>query len=170
MYTRLQTERLSLRPLERSDAANIVTLLGHDWEAAKQMASMPFPCTLANVQEWIALRIGPQGTSLAVVRQSDGAFIGSVGFGNDKGPAELGYWISRPSWGYGYATEAIAAVVVHASEQGIASLIAHVFLDNPASARVLEKAGFTYRGVTTGHYPLRGGARKTWEYQRALAA
>ncbi len=89
MYTRLQTERLSLRPLERSDAANIVTLLGHDWEAAKQMASMPFPCTLANVQEWIALRIGPQGTSLAVVRQSDGAFIGSVGFGNDKGAAEL---------------------------------------------------------------------------------
>ena len=168
MYARLVTERLWLRPLERADAAFIAALLGRDWEAGRQLASMPFPCTTLSVREWIALRTGPGGTTFAVLRQSDGALIGCAGFGDDASAAELGYWIGRPSWGHGFATEAVRAVVGHARERGVEALMAHVFLDNPASARVLEKVGFTYRGVTTGDYPLRGGARKTWEYGLGL--
>ena len=67
MYARLVTERLWLRPLERADAAFIAALLGRDWEAGKQLASMPFPCTTLSVREWIALRTGPGGTTFAVL-------------------------------------------------------------------------------------------------------
>jgi RimJ/RimL family protein N-acetyltransferase len=128
-----------------------------------------YPCTTVSVREWIARRSGPGGTTFAVLRQSDGALVGCAGFGDDTRAAELGYWIGRPSWGLGFATESVRAVVGHARERGVEALMSHVFLDNPASARVLEKVRFTYRGVTTGHDPLRGGVRKAWEYRLGLS-
>ena len=60
---------------------------------------------------------------------------------------ELGYWLAEPYWGKGIATEAVRAM----TEWGFAHLdinriFAYVFGWNPASARVLEKAGYLYEG------------------------
>ena len=51
---------------------------------------------------------------------------------------------------------------------GLRRLDAYSFVDNPASARVLEKAGFTDLGVITRNYPARGGQRDVRHYQKKL--
>src|SRR6185295_7307164 len=64
-----------------------------------------------------------------------------------SGVAELGFWLGRPWWGYGFATEASRAVVRHgfANPRLPAFSSAH-FTDNLASARVLAKLGFEPAG------------------------
>ena len=59
----------------------------------------------------------------------------------------MGYWIARLYWGRGLATEACRALIEIARTLGLASLEGSHFIDNPASARVLEKLGFEPRGL-----------------------
>lgn len=62
--------------------------------------------------------------------------------------AGLGYWIRRSAWGKGFATEAARALSAYGFQVlGLHRIEAHVALDNPASQRVVEKAGFTREGV-----------------------
>jgi RimJ/RimL family protein N-acetyltransferase len=65
-----------------------------------------------------------------------------------SGAIELGYWIARPFWGRGYATEAASALIGIARALRLETLEGSHFLDNPASARVLEKLGFEPIGIT----------------------
>jgi RimJ/RimL family protein N-acetyltransferase len=59
------------------------------------------------------------------------------------GEVELGYWISKNHWNRGYASEAGRQMLAIATaELKLTRLIAGHFIDNPASARVLEKLGF----------------------------
>ena len=60
---------------------------------------------------------------------------------------ELGYWIGRSFWGRGYATEACSALIDIARALGLPSLEGSHFIDNPASARVLDKLGFKSLGI-----------------------
>ena len=78
----------------------------------------------------------------------EGEAIGGVGFERrndlERFSAELGYWLSEAHWGKGYATEAVQALADYAfSRFDFVRLQAHVLEANPASSRVLEKAGFT---------------------------
>jgi hypothetical protein len=69
---------------------------------------------------------------------------------DDHGAVELGYWIARPYWGLGFATEAGRAVVDLAQESlRLDRLVAGHFLDNPASGHVLRKLGFVATGQMT---------------------
>ena len=62
--------------------------------------------------------------------------------------------------GRGYATESLGAVVRHAFEDwGVRKLCACYFLDNPASGRVLEKAGFVREGVRRKQFVRLGELR-----------
>jgi RimJ/RimL family protein N-acetyltransferase len=71
--------------------------------------------------------------------------------------AETGYWIGVPFWGQGYATEAVRAVCRFAFEQlGLCRVYAHHIPRNPASGRVLAKAGMTKEGVLRQHARARG--------------
>ena len=64
-----------------------------------------------------------------------------------RGTAELGYWLGEEYWGRGIATRAVRAVSRWAFENfPLERIQARVFSSNPASCRVLEKAGFTYEG------------------------
>ena len=66
---------------------------------------------------------------------------------------EFGYWISRPHWGLGYATEAGDAFLAAARHSlRLKQLCAHHFLDNPASGRVLEKLGFRSTGIIASRF------------------
>ena len=59
------------------------------------------------------------------------------------GQAEIGYWIGKPWWGNGYATEAAGTLMKHCfGEVGFRRLTCGHFIDNPASARVIAKLGF----------------------------
>lgn len=166
----LASERLTLRPLVPEDAAHFARLLGPDPEALRQMAQMPDPCTAPAARRWIKSRLGPGGHVFAVLRGADGEFIGVIGFGGASAMPEMGYWIGRPYRGQGYATEAIGCVVAYAVEIGVPRLHADTFPDNPASARVLTKAGFVTTGLVERVFPARGGRRELFRHVRMLAA
>ena len=59
--------------------------------------------------------------------------------------AEVGYWLGRAFWGRGIATAALRLLTAHAfaAHPELRRLWAVPFARNVASARVLEKAGYT---------------------------
>lgn len=110
----------------------------------------PHPYTHSDARNWLDTVVGHQPeTSFAI--DVGGEAIGGIGFSiqPDIGyrSAEIGYWLAEGFWGRGIATEALIAVTEHAfSTYDLCRLYAHVFEWNPASARVLEKAGYTFEG------------------------
>ena len=154
---RLRSRRLALRPLRAGDAGRVVALVGDDRDAILQMSHMPWPCTLEAVREWIALRMQPGANTFAITRVDDEAFLGAIGFGGLPEMPGVGYWIGRPYWNQGYATEALQLVIAHVRGLGAKGLQAETFPENPASARVLAKCGFRDRGLGRRNYPARGG-------------
>jgi len=87
---------------------------------------------------------------LLVFERTAGAprLVGSCGLGRrPSGAVEMGYWIARPYWGRGFATEACSALVEIARTLGLARIEGSYFVDNPASGRVLQKLGFEALGI-----------------------
>jgi RimJ/RimL family protein N-acetyltransferase len=96
------------------------------------------------------------------IRQTSGDLIGGIGF-DDLVPghsAELGYWLARPYWGQGIMTAVVHAVCELAIERwDLVRISAHVFDDNVASTRVLEKNGFVLEGSLRKCYRKNGQFR-----------
>ena len=92
--------------------------------------------------------------ALAIEEHSSGTLVGSCGLDVAADPssaAELYYVLRRESWGRGYATEAARALLDFGfSTLGLHRIWAHASPDNPASLRVMEKAGMTYEGRVRG--------------------
>jgi RimJ/RimL family protein N-acetyltransferase len=164
----IESARLLLRPLALADARHFSVLFDGDWDAVRQTGRMPYPPTEPAIRRWIAGHIGARNHAFLLIRKEDHAVLGSGGFGGPVRAAELGYGLGRGYWGRGYATEAVCAMLDHARSLGLRRLDAYSFVDNPASARVLEKAGFTDLGVITRSYPARGGQRDVRHYQKQL--
>ena len=62
-----------------------------------------------------------------------------------EGELELGYWIGKPFWGRGFATEAARAIVDRGfSELGLRGIHAVYFDGNARSEKVLAKLGFSH--------------------------
>jgi len=109
--------------------------------------TIPHPYSEDMAAEWIdSVLAGEEGVVFVILRSD--ALVGCTGyraFGTDH--AELGYWIGRPYWGLGYATEAVRALIVYAFEtDGFDYLTVGHFQDNPASERIIAKFGFTPQG------------------------
>jgi RimJ/RimL family protein N-acetyltransferase len=164
----LETERLLLRPLALADARHFTALFEDDWDAVKQTGRMPYPPAKAAMRRWIAGHLGPGNHAFLFSRKEDRCVLGGGGFGGTSHVAELGYSLGRAYWGRGYATEAVRALLDYARLLGLHELEAYSFVENPASARVLEKAGFTDAGVMIRRYPARGGQRNVRHYRKTL--
>jgi [ribosomal protein S5]-alanine N-acetyltransferase len=166
--TEIVTERLRLRLLTADDAPHFVRLFQNDWDAVKQTGRMPYPVTEPAMRDWIALHAAGASRTYLMARKEDGAALGGVGFGGIGNVHELGYALGRPYWGQGYATEGVLAMIEYARSLGLKALQAFTFVENPASARVLRKAGFTDLGVARRDYPMRGGLRRVRHYLKRL--
>ena len=154
---RLETTRLVLRSFSPDDAME-VERLAREREIAAGTLNIPHPYPEGAARQWIVTHPPNFEAGLSVnfciERAADGALLGSVGMGLERSHerAELGYWIGRPYWGEGYATEAAAAVVAYGFEAlGLNRIYAYHFHNNPASGRVLEKVGMTYEGCRRQH-------------------
>jgi RimJ/RimL family protein N-acetyltransferase len=167
---RIETERLLLRPLAIEDAAALAPLFAGDWEAISQTGRMPWPPTEAALRQWISGYVAPASHSFLMALRRDRATIGGIGFGGAGRTAELGYALGRRFWGRGYATEGVRAMLAHAAAVGYRTLEAFSFVENPASVRVLEKAGFAELGVFERDYPERGGLRKVRRFRLRVSA
>lgn len=85
--------------------------------------------------------------NLAIIRKQDQQWIGWIGMGQPKdkslGDLDFGYALSRHYWGMGYMTEALRGLIDFSfRELGIRSMFGACEMENVASARVMEKAGF----------------------------
>jgi len=113
--------------------------------------AFPHPYTRADAETWIKQTASvPAGTVLAIV--VDGKAVGGIGIhpGTDvhRRTAAIGYWLGEAYWGRGIVTEALRAMTEHVfATFDFERLEAFVFEWNPASARVLEKAGYTREAV-----------------------
>jgi RimJ/RimL family protein N-acetyltransferase len=139
----IRSERLFLRPGWPEDWAEVLTAI-NDEGVVCNLASAPWPYTMDDAMEF-ARR--PQERMLphfiVTLPTPEGAkLIGSAGLGRNGDDIELGYWIARSQWGQGYATEAVRAVLRLAEALGHRRIVDGHFADNPASGRVLTKAGF----------------------------
>ncbi|HEY0706648.1 MAG TPA: GNAT family protein, partial [Polyangia bacterium] len=111
----------------------------------------PNPYTEADAERWIALNHATLTAPQNFAIELDGKAIGGVGFDRRKdvfaGTAEIGYWVARAHWGKGIATAAARFISDYAfGNLPLARLQAGVFGNNPASVRVLEKAGYGFEG------------------------
>ncbi|MFV0301940.1 MAG: GNAT family N-acetyltransferase [Paracoccus sp. (in: a-proteobacteria)] len=98
-----------------------------------------------------------------------GAVIGSIGIGpvEGEGGAPIFYFLTPESWGQGFGREVLDAFLAEIDARfGLPCLTAEVFADNPASARMLEGAGFRHAGDRMLSSAGRGGMAPGWLYLR----
>jgi RimJ/RimL family protein N-acetyltransferase len=144
-----RTPRLLLRPGFPEDAPALAAAIA-DEAIVRNLATAPWPYRMRDAEAFLACPRDPVLPSFLVFERTDGEpqLVGSCGLGRrPSGAVEMGYWIARPFWGNGFATEACTALIQIARTLGFPSLEGSHFLDNPASARVLEKLGFEALGI-----------------------
>lgn len=166
------TKRLWLRWPCLEDAARLARI-GGDPLVAQRIASWPEGASTAYAAERIdQIRTGnAEGASMAFAVVKAGAWNDPIGLAGiavgEDGIGKLGYHLAPTAWGRGYATEAVTALVAMTRLLvRMPAIRASVMPDNPASARVLVKAGFvpsgsgeistTFRGrIAVEHYERR---------------
>ena len=145
----LITDRLILRTISGGDAEALAAL-ADNYKVAVMLARLPYPYRLADARQfiaWVNEKRDGEGT-FGLYLKPERTFVGVCSYewhGEDA--PELGYWLGEPYWGKGYMSEAVGAVVAHAFTEGRHErLISGCRLQNLASRRVLEKAGFEHAG------------------------
>lgn len=140
-----------IRDWKRDDASSIAKYANNRKIWLNLRDAFPHPYSAADAEAFItrAMQSVPR-TFFAIATQTEA--IGSIGFalGHDvhRFTAELGYWLGEPFWGKGIMTEAVKAICEYAfQELGLYRISATPYITNPASARVLEKAGFVREGI-----------------------
>ena len=161
----VETRRLALRAPGPQDISRLATL-ANDPDIARMTLRMPHPYSTRDAEDFVLAVAGqdPARAATFLIEHEDHGAVGVIGLFEDGDPApEVGYWIGRPFWGRGYATEALQGAQAWAARRwGRRALVAGHFEDNPASGRVLEKAGFLYTGeVRRGFSKARSGEART---------
>ena len=171
----LETARLWLRWPRASDAAAIERY-GSRWEVARHTARIPHPYPKGSAERFIfaareANALGRDLTLVLTLLSAPRVVVGAISLerrGNDR--LTLGYALAPEVWGKGLATEGVRAMVDTAFSLSEVSVIeASVHVTNPASLRVLEKAGFAHVGRGLRGAPARGAMVEceAFEFKRA---
>lgn len=146
----LSTDRLLLRFMRLDDGPTVAAYRNDPAVAVFQ--DWPVPYTEAMYAERFAAAAERQfdlagGTNLAI--EADGVLVGDLYVRLDDGLADIGWTLSQPAQGRGYATEAASAVVdILFGQLGAHRLHASMHPDNVASARVCEALGMTFEAIT----------------------
>jgi len=143
----IETARLILRRPRDEDANAIFSKWANDSLVTKYLSWSLHESLVATADfirfsdtEWMTWPAGPY----VMESRETAGLIGSTGYGfcSDH-DAEVGYVLAGDSWGHGYATEALSALVEIAPSLGLSQLHASIHPDNVASSRVLKKCGFS---------------------------
>lgn len=83
-----------------------------------------------------------------IERKTDNHLLGMFEIRLDGQMADMGYVLAKPHWGKGYMTEAVKAFVEWGlTQDGIFRIWSICDTENPASAKVMEKAGMKCEGI-----------------------
>jgi len=147
----IQTSRLFLRLPVPGDADAIFQKYAQDPEVTKYLVWRPHESihvTKAFIRRCIQCWKGETFFPWVVIRKKDHALIGMIELRIESFRADLGYVLAREHWGNGYATEMTKTIVEWAmAQENIYRVWATCDVENPASARVLEKAGMRREGI-----------------------
>lgn len=144
----VRTERLLLRHGWLEDAPALAAAIG-DEAILTKLALAPSPYQVQDARDFLSLPRNATHPDFLMFARTEGQprLVGGVGLKPDGEDHELGYWIARPWWGLGFATEAARAVVDMARHSlKLRRLVSGHFIDNPASGNVLRKLGFRPTG------------------------
>ncbi len=164
----LTLERSRLREWEAGDARSLVRHADSYavWRTLRDR--FPRPYTREDAERWIRLaRSCAPPTQLAIVVSEEA--VGGIGLtlGEDvyRHTAELGYWLGESHWGRGIMTEAVQAFTEWAFDTfDLNRIAAHVFEQNTASKRVLEKCGYQLEGRLRAAVVKEGVLLDEWLY------
>jgi RimJ/RimL family protein N-acetyltransferase len=154
---------VTLRAWRREDSDALVECLDGDPEIAIWLDQVPQPYTRADALAYIG---GIGENAFAVTDTETGRILGSIGvrFSDTGDVGEIGYWMRSDARGRGVMTRALRLMVRWAFDEGGAARVQlRADVENVASRRVAEKAGFQLEGVLrSAHWNPRLGRRQDW--------
>ncbi len=157
-----ETQRLLFRPFIQADI-EVLADIANDNDIARQTSKLPHPLKVADVICWLE-EIGNDIAYGIIYQDKLAGSISARVIHEDE--AELSYWVARPYWGKGIASEAVAFFVKHLFEQhDFIRLQASRAKDNPGSGRVLEKVGFNNTGPVLYYSRARNEDVPCWTYR-----
>jgi RimJ/RimL family protein N-acetyltransferase len=145
-----QLTHAAVRPWQASDAQSLAAHANNRKVWRNLRDAFPHPYSLEDAHAFIRMALARTPESFFAIAL-DGQAVGGIGFtlhGDvERVSAEIGYWLGEAFWGRGIATEALREVTRHAIQaHGLTRVFAVPFEWNPASCRVLEKAGYVAEG------------------------
>ena len=167
----LETDRLRLRKLTPEDAEDYYHHLGSREAVTRYMLWEPhrdLSESTASIEK--ALRRYEEGRCyrFAIARKESDSLIGVVEllrFDEETSSCSFAYMLGDAFWGQGYGTEALKAVFYFAfTQMNVKTITADHMADNPASGRVMEKAGMRRMRILPGKYEKKGRKMDAVEY------
>lgn len=163
----MDTERLILRPLRRSDAG-LLALYGSDVRVAQMTRTIPHPMPPGATDAFISRALADERDEDVWVMDGSpkgmAELVGLISLERmDRDQSEISYWVAPAFWNTGFAQEAITAII-GSNPLHNKTIFASVFQDNPVSARVLTNTGFEYLGDAEAFSVARGATVPTWTY------
>lgn len=157
----LETERFVLVPFAREDMDEYFDILRDDRVQKYLGGGVPLFDKEPNITDWLnnindKLLKRKLVFTWCVKEKKSGKVIGRIDLGGfiKKTMAEIAYHYAYDSWGKGAATEVAACVTGFGFEElGLRRIQGLVHVENKASKRVLEKAGYLQEGILH-HYPF----------------
>jgi ribosomal-protein-serine acetyltransferase len=161
----LVDQATSLRPWRDSDLPAL-TRIGHDPDVTRWMGLPQVPrdadARAYLMSRYDGLHVGVRAP-YAIVATAGGELLGSIALSHfDWGDArgEVGYWLAAAARGRGHATRAVRLICAWGfGALGLERVELQAAVDNPASQRVAERAGFTREAVLRSRWTTYGGER-----------
>ncbi len=153
----IETQRLLLRLFNKTDAEK-VTKMCNNYNVYKSTLSLPHPYPIECAISWIDSHEENFDTdksfAFAITDKVSGELYGCISISNNQTSknGEIGYWIGEEYWGRGIATEAVQSIIKFAFDiKGYHRVYARHYASNPASGKVMIKAGMEYEGTQKEH-------------------
>jgi ribosomal-protein-alanine N-acetyltransferase len=147
----LKLERCTIRDWRLDDAPSLAKHANNRKVWLTLRDRFPHPYGIENAKEFLARATNEKGREKVYCIEVDGSAVGGIGIiiGEDvyRLTAEFGYWLAEGFWGQGIMSEVVPAFVDYCfANFQLNRMFASAYANNPASARVLEKAGFAFEG------------------------
>lgn len=167
----IETERLILRPLRKSDEG-LIDLYWSDERVARMTTSIPHPVPPGMTEGYVTRAMDDKREAdvwaMDGLKSGGAEVMGLISLERmDRNQSEISYWVAPPFWNTGLASDAVQALV-GANPMENATMFASVFQDNPASARVLTQRGFKYISDAESFCLARDKTVATWTYSHTF--
>ncbi len=155
----LKTQNLLLNRPTENDLEDFLVHINSAEDFSKNLFNIAFPYTKEEAKNWLKICDEGYETGNAyrfAIREIEvGKLIGiiAIHMNKDHQKGELGYWLGKNFWGKGYLTESVKEILKFGfQELQLNKIFATHFLHNPASEKVMQKAGMKLEGLQKQEY------------------